>query len=137
MKKILKSNTYPDDTFAPTIYLMYYDSNFKLFEVRVRLSAEFIQELSAMGVLDGQQESDLIDDIMDHFFILEKNELNITDINMYDIEKEYLDNLNTRIFRLPTPDFGLTIERYNKMYLLRLDNIKQLKRQKNLRDLGI
>jgi hypothetical protein len=127
MKKILKSNTYPDDTFAPVIYLMYYDDDFKLFEVKIKLSAEFIQELNAMGVLDGQQESNLIDDIMEHYTILEKNELDITDINMYDIEKEYLDNLNTRI----------TIERYNKMYLLRLDNIKQLKRQKNLRDLGI
>jgi ribosome-interacting GTPase 1 len=80
-----------------------------------------------MGVLDGQQESDLIDDIMEHYTILEKNELVIDDINIHDIEKEYLDNLNTRI----------TIERYNKMYLLRLDNIKQLRRLKNLRDLGI
>ena len=127
MKKILKSVTYPDDTFVPIIYLMYYDSNFKIFEVKIRLSVEFIQELNAMGVLDVQQESDLIDDIMKHYTILEKNEIDIIDINLHDIEKEYLDNLNTRI----------TIERYNKMYLLRLDNIKQLKRQKNLRDLGI
>jgi len=127
MKKILKSVTYPDDSFAPVIYLIYYDADFKLFEVKIKLSAEFIQELNAMGVLDGQQESDLIDDIMEHYTILEKNELVIDDINIHDIEKEYLDNLNTRI----------TIERYNKMYLLRLDNIKQLRRLKNLRDLGI
>ena len=79
MKKILKSVTYPDDSFAPVIYLIYYDADFKLFEVKIKLSAEFIQELNAMGVLDGQQESDLIDDIMEHYTILEKNELVIDD----------------------------------------------------------
>lgn len=98
MKKILRSNTYLDDnTFAPTTYLMYYDSNFKIFEVRVRLGVVIICKLNSMDVLDEQQESDLIDDIMKHSTILEKNELNITDVNVYDIEKEYLDNLNYRI----------------------------------------
>jgi len=127
MKRILKSKTYPDESFAPIIYLMYYDDEFKIFDVKIKLSAEFIQELNAMGVLDADQESKLLDDIMKYYQVLEKSELDINDIDINEIEKEYLDNLNTK----------LTIPRYDEMYLLRLENIKQLRRLKNLRDLGV
>ena len=128
MKKILKSKSYPDEgSFAPIIYLMYYDEDFVVYETRIKLSAEFMQELNAMGILNIQEESDLVDSMEKHYSVLEKNVLSIDNLNIKEIEKEYLDNLNNKI----------TIKRYDDMYLLRLENIKQLKRQKNLRDLGV
>lgn len=132
MKRILKSKTYPDESFAPIIYLMYYDEDFVVYETRIKLSAEFIQELNAMGVLNGDQESKLLDDMIKIYQVLEKNELDINDIDINEIEKEYLDEL----LKIEINSVN-AISRYDEMYLLRLDNVKQLRRLKNLSDLGV
>ena len=133
MKRILKSKTYPDEgSFAPIIYIMYYDEDFVIYETRIKLSAEFIQELNAMCVLNGDQESKLLDDMIEFYQVLEKNELDINDIDINEIEKEYLDEL----LKIEINSVN-AIARYDEMYLLRLDNVKQLRRLKNLSDLGV
>lgn len=133
MKRILKSKTYPDEgSFAPIIYIMYYDEDFVIYETRIKLSAEFIQELNVMGVLNGDQESKLLNDMIEFYQVLEKNELDINDIDINEIEKEYLDEL----LKIEINSVN-AIARYDEMYLLRLDNVKQLRRLKNLSDLGV
>ena len=133
MKRILKSKTYPDEgSFAPIIYIMYYNEDFKIFDIKVKLSAEFMQELNAMDILDNQQESDLLDTFYKHYNILTENELTINEIDLKEIEKEYLDEL----LKIEINSVN-AISRYDEMYLLRLDNVKQLRRLKNLSDLGV
>ena len=137
MKRIHKSKTYPDEgSFAPIIYIMYYDEDFVIYDTRIKLSAEFIQELNSMGVpcfaTRGDQESKLLNDMIEFYQVLEKNELDINDIDINEIEKEYLDEL----LKIEINSVN-AIARYDETYLLRLDNVKQLRRLKNLSDLGV
>jgi hypothetical protein len=84
-------------------------------------------------VLDYKGENDLINTLENNYQILERDQLTIDDIDINSIEQEYLNMLSDKVLTIR----GSRIKRYDSVYKMRLESIKQLRRLRNLRDLGV
>lgn len=84
-------------------------------------------------MLDYKGENDLINTLENNYQILERDQLTIDDIDINSIEQEYLNMLSDKVLTIR----GSRIKRYDSVYKMRLESIKQLRRLRNLRDLGV
>ena len=136
MKRIIKTRgTLDEPTMAPVIDCVFYDDvENQLYDVKIKISREFQQEINAMSSLSLEMASVLMDNIVNYWGItkggiIRNEKIDISDIDIDSLEEEYKKQLEQ--------NKSLGLVRYTDYSEQLLGNIKLLRREKNLNDLGI
>lgn len=129
MKRLVQSKYKTDEsTFAPLLNIIFYDDleNFQLYRIKVKLTAEFMQELNAMQNITAEKSDELL-----NFFLISKQGASTL------ISKEKVDISDIDIDKIKD-DYKKGREMSHESYYNDLlNNIKLLRREKNLHDLGL